>query len=139
MGMSRVFLMAKLTFSGGAELDRALRDLGEKVAGRLGENAVRAGARVIAARAKDHVPVKTGELKRSIRAFQETERRAGARTAYAGSRLFYARFVEFGTVHVAANSFLRKAADDNAQAVVDKVIENLGAGIERETLKRGGG
>jgi hypothetical protein len=39
----------KLTMTGGPELERALRELGGQVAGRLGQNAVNAGARAIAA------------------------------------------------------------------------------------------
>ena len=35
-------MAAKVTFSGGAELERALRDLGARVAGSVGANAVRA-------------------------------------------------------------------------------------------------
>jgi hypothetical protein len=42
-------MTARLTLSGGKELEAALRELGTSIAGRLGNNAVRAGARVIAA------------------------------------------------------------------------------------------
>lgn len=126
----------QLRLTGGPELERALGDLGSKVAGRLGENAVRAGARVVAKRAKQIAPVgETGELKRSIRAFQDTERRAGERTAYAGTRLFYGRFLEFGTRFIPARSFLRAALDESGQEVNTKMAENLSRGIERETAK----
>lgn len=124
-----------LKMFGGPELERALKELGGQIAGRLGENAVRAGARVIATEARARAPVNTGKLKRSIRAFQDTERRGGERTAYAGSRLFYARFIEFGTRFIAARSFLRDALDTAGQKAVDKMVENLRGGIERETAK----
>lgn len=130
--------MAELKFSGGPALEAALRDLGSEIAGRLGSNAVRAGARVIAASARSKAPVLTGALKNSIRVFEDQDvRRAGGaeRTAYAGTRVFYAKFVEFGTVHVPARSFLRAASDESAQQAVDKLADNLGAGIERETAK----
>lgn len=127
-----------LKFSGGPELERALKDLGSEVAGRLGTNAVRAGARVIAASARTKAPVATGNLKKSIRVFDDVEvKRAGGseRTAYAGTRIFYARFVEFGTRFVPARSFLRSALDESAQESVDKLADNLANGIERETAK----
>jgi HK97 gp10 family phage protein len=127
-----------LKFSGGPELERALRELGSEVAGRLGTNAVRAGARVIAAAARSKAPVRTGTLKKSIRVFDDMEaKRAGGaiRTAYAGTRVFYGRLVEFGTQFIPAQSFLRAALDESAQQAVDKMADNLAAGIERETAK----
>jgi hypothetical protein len=41
-----------MTFSGGKELEAFLKDLGGQISGRLGQNAVNAGARVIAAKAR---------------------------------------------------------------------------------------
>jgi hypothetical protein len=46
----------RLTFSGGKELEAALRDLGGKIAGRLGD-VTRAGARVIARSPRDRLAV----------------------------------------------------------------------------------
>ena len=131
-------MRGELKFSGGPELERALRELGGEIAGRLGLNAVRAGARVIAARARQIVPVRTGALKKSIRTFDDRElnrQKARERVAYAGTRAFYAGLVEFGTAHSAAQPFLRPAADTAAQRAVDQLKDNLGRGIERETAK----
>ena len=130
-------MTAKLTMTGGPQLEAALRDLGGKIAGRLGENAVRAGARVIANKARKTAAFhdRTGTLRKSIRVLREIDRRAGERTAYAGTRVYYANFLEFGTSRMAAKPFLRPAADEGAQEAVDKLAANLGAGIERETAK----
>lgn len=126
----------KLTLTGGPELDAALHELGGKIAGRLGTNAVRAGARVIANVAKARAPRGTGALKKSIRMFDERDDRFGTtRTAYAGTRLFYGYWVEFGTAHSPARSFLRSASDEAAQDALNKLVDNLGSGIERETAK----
>jgi HK97 gp10 family phage protein len=125
-----------LKMTGGPELEVALKELGGKTAGRLGTNAVRAGARVIVNAAKAKVPVRTGALKKSLRTFDELSQRGGTeRTAYAGTRLFYGYLVEFGTSRAPARSFLRAAGDDAAQDAIDKMKENLAAGIERETAK----
>jgi HK97 gp10 family phage protein len=122
--------------SGGKELNAALKDLGNKVAGRLGSNAVRAGARVIANEAKARAPVLTGALRKSIRVFTAPRRESGTvRTAFVGSDVYYSRFVEFGSAHQPAQSFLRAAADVAAQAAVDKIAENLSSGIEREVQR----
>jgi HK97 gp10 family phage protein len=127
--------MAKIELRGGPELNRALEELGNTIARRLGKNAVRAGARVIANGAKARAPVgKTGKLKKSIRVFDGPDR-GTERSAYAGSRLFYAYWVEHGTAHSPARSFLRASADEGAQDAVDRMTENLAYGIERETQK----
>lgn len=131
-------MASSLTLKGGRELERALRDLSDKAAGRLGINATRAGSRVIVNSAKNKVPVRTGALRESLRVFDDNELNRSSRSqraAGAGTRLFYGRFVEFGTAHVPARSFLRAAQDESAQAALDKLAENLGAGIERETAK----
>jgi HK97 gp10 family phage protein len=130
--------MAKteIKMTGGPELERALRELGGNIAGRLGGNAVRAGARVIANEAKQRVPVRTGALRKSIRVFTERADRGGTvRQAWVGTRLFYSWFVEFGTSKQPPQPFLRPARDEGAQKAVDKIVENLSAGIERETQK----
>jgi HK97 gp10 family phage protein len=129
----------KLTFSGGPELEAALRDLGEKVAGRLGENAVRAGVRVIATRARQNGRWvdRTGTLRASIKVLRQLDRGAGTRTAYAGSNDFRAKFFEFGTVHMAARPFLRPALDQGGQEAVDKLASNLSSGVSRELARYG--
>jgi HK97 gp10 family phage protein len=131
------FMRSDLKFSGGPELERALRELGNEVAGRLGLNAVRAGARVIAADAKRHAPRRTGEYAKSIRTFDDRQLnrlKGRERTAYAGTRDFRGVFLEFGTVKMAARPHFRPAIDSPQQAI-DKMKENLGRGIERETAK----
>lgn len=131
-------MRAQIKFTGGAELARALKGLGSEVAGRLGSNAVRVGARTMAKAAKDKAPVRTGALRDSIRDFSDPDvnRRGGReRTAWVGSRLFYAYWVEYGTAHTPARSFLRSAFDTNNQETFDKMVQNLGQGIEREAAK----
>jgi HK97 gp10 family phage protein len=132
---------AELTFKGRAELEAALRDLGGKIATRLSENAVRAGIRVIAGRARSSArwTDRTGKLRASIRVLKDMDRPAGSRTAYAGSRDFRAIFFEFGTVKMAARPFMRPAIDEGGPAAVDKMVQNLAGGIERETAKHGKG
>lgn len=129
--------MMKIT--GADKLERALRELGTEVAGRLGTNAVRAGARVIARDAKRRAPVgETGDLKKSVKVPKQVDRTANSRVAYAGSKLFYSRFVEFGTSRAPAKPFLRPAMDEQAQAAVQKMLDNLGAGINKVIVKNGG-
>jgi HK97 gp10 family phage protein len=129
--------MTKLTFTGGPELERALRELGGQIAGRLGTNAVRAGGRVIVAEARRRVPVKSGALRKSIRVFSRTKRSGSTVEATAGTDLYYGKFVEHGTALVAARAFLRPAVDEGGQAAIDAIGDNLRVGIEREAAKLG--
>jgi Bacteriophage HK97-gp10, putative tail-component len=79
-------MTARFTFSGGKELEAALREIGSAAAGRLGVNATKAGARVIAAAARARVPVDEGVLKKSITVVGDDDlRRSGGstRAAYA--------------------------------------------------------
>lgn len=79
-------MAVKVTFSGGREIEAKLRDLGSKVAGRLGVNATKAGARVIAAAARRRAPFVTRRLKKGITVVGDDDlRRQGGstRAAYA--------------------------------------------------------
>lgn len=130
-----------IVFTGGPELDSALKALGSEVAGKLGAESVLAGAEVIAKYAEDRAPERPGggALKRSIRVAQEKKLVRGERTAYIAATVFYARFVEYGTVRATAKPFMRPALDTGGQGAVDEVVEVLSEGIARETSKYGGG
>jgi HK97 gp10 family phage protein len=144
-------MTAKFTMTGGKELEEALKELGNQIAGRLGNNAVRAGARVIAAEARARAPVATGALRKSIKVVGDAEeRRLGGttRTAYVVARAPHAHLVEKGTLPrrqasgrytgaAPAKAYLRPSLDTQGQAAVDKMGQNLGAGIEREAAKLG--
>jgi HK97 gp10 family phage protein len=128
----------KVTFTGQRELEKALRDLNQAMSRILARNAVLAGAEVIASAAKSRAPLgEDGLLKRSIQTFEDrTENSSGTkRTAYAGTRLYYAYWVEYGTVHMSAKPFLRPAIDENFSEISNKMGENLANGFERELSK----
>lgn len=127
----------KFTIRGGKELESALSELGGAVASRLGDNAVRAGARVLEKAVKDAAPVRTGALRDSIRVTSDPrQKRSGEALALVVSDVWYARLVEFGTVRASARSFMRKAGDEAGADVLDRTTENLWRGIERELAKR---
>lgn len=83
-----------------------------------------AGAERVAARARELVPVRTGTLRASI----------GVRTASAGAGVQveatapYAAYVEFGTIHMAAEPYLQPA--------VDEVTPALGVSLESRLVGR---
>lgn len=133
-------MVGKVTFEiqGAKEMEALLKDLGPKVATRLGDKALRAAARPIIKEAKRLVPVRTGQLKRSIVAAKgnnkQTEREVLIGFKPPVSRR--AHFTEFGTSHSAAHPFIRPAMDARAQDALNAMVDALATGIEREEWKR---
>jgi len=118
------------------ELQVKLRTMPTRIANQLQRTAVRKAAHVVANKAKELVPVKTGALRKSIKvkALKRSRRnrgRVGARVV-TGKDLFkgdtyYGGMVEFGTKRMRARPFLRSAA----QYTQDEV-----SGVFRAALKR---
>jgi HK97 gp10 family phage protein len=131
-------MTASLKFSGGPQLEAASRIWAARLPGAWAPIPyVLARALSLPRRAAECLCARVSS--RAASALPKIGRSAflvdGNATAYAGTKLFYANFVEFGTAHASANPFLRPVADEAAQEAVDKLAENLGAGIVRETAK----
>ena len=133
-------MVGRVTFeiTGAKEMEALLKDLGPKVATRLGDKALRAAAKPIIQEAKRLVPVRTGQLKRSIVAARgrnkQTEREVLIGFKPPVSRR--AHFTEFGTRHSAAHPFIRPAMDARAQDALNAMVDTLAEGIEKEEWKR---
>lgn len=82
------------------------------------------GAATVEGRAKARAPVDTGRLRDSIHTARDAD---GAELV--GTEVEYARFVEFGTVNMAAEPFLRPAAAGAAGEVTQAVADVLAKGI----------
>lgn len=84
---------------GGKELAKALAELPVKIERNIMRAALRAGAAVIAAEARNNVPVDSAELKSTIRTSSNSKRGMVEANAVVGRRKkgWYATFVEFGT------------------------------------------
>lgn len=126
----------KLTFTGGRELEKTLKDLGGKIASRLGDNAVRAGVRVVQKAAKSNAPVETGRLRNSLKVKAPRNKSSGVAVAEVVTGVFYAHMLEYGTVKMSPKPFMRPALDESAQAAIDKMADNLRTGIDRELKKQ---
>ena len=88
----------ELHVSGLSELDKLLKELPAKIEGNIMRGAMRAGAKVFADRAKQMVPVKSGQLRDSIKVSTRSKRgRVSATVRAGGKKAFYAHMVEFGT------------------------------------------
>ena len=135
-------MVGKVEFSikGAKEMEALLKKLGPVVASKIGDQALRAGAKVIVAEAKRLVPVRTGKLRDSIAIKVESKRKFGvpARLVLIGFERptsFRAHFVEFGTSHSAAKPFMRPAMDAKAGEALEEMGRVLARGLAREAAK----
>lgn len=134
---------------GMARLRRALDGLAEDVRREVAEEALSAGAQVVAEAARQRVPVRTGRLRDSIEWVYAVEDGVpaarvgpGARTRASRREGFWGRFVELGTVERQTRGgvprgrgpsrpFLRPALEESRDAVIGLVRERLREAIER--------
>lgn len=148
--------MADVHVKGLEDLQKFLDELPAKVEKNIIRSALRAGAKLIQQQAVANVPVKSGELRNSLKI--STRARVGRVTASVKTKLFYARFVEFGTHahNIAAKTgwlsfggifaksvqhpgarphpFLRPALDATASAAVVAVGEQVKKRLTKEGL-----
>lgn len=119
------------------ELERKLLGMSPKLAKNGLRSAVAAGSRVIMAEAKKNVPVDTGTLRRAIFMKQIREASSNSKQTYfvgvrkgKGERKknrdgWYFHFVEFGTVKMPAQPFLRPAFEAKKTDAVEVIKRRL--------------
>lgn len=158
-------MVSGVTFHGGRQLERALLELSQKEAKKVGRRAVRVAAKPILDDAKANVPVDKGRLKRALQLRVDTLRgnrsvmsalinikfrgdyrptkTARARYSYQiGSEpKVYGYMVEFGLGPHAPvpQPFLRPAWDaQGGQTALNRLGKELGEGLERAARQLGG-
>jgi HK97 gp10 family phage protein len=124
---------------GAKEMENLLRQLGPNVASRVGDQALRAGAKPIVDEAKRLVRVRTGALRDSIVVLGEKRRKNdNERVVLIGFRPPVSRrahLEEFGTAKQRAHPFIRPALDSRAGDALDEMGKVLARGITREAVK----
>lgn len=131
----------KMVMTGVKALDRVLRKLPKKIRGRVLQNAVAAGGRVIRDAAKRIVVVDTGGLRDSIAARKPRglKRSSGVvRVGPTWPQGAHGHLVEFGTEHMRAQPWLRPAWDSEKGVALDKIGVSLGRAVERAAVKLAG-
>lgn len=146
----------RVKVTGLVELGRRMRELSDDIQKKVSYQAVAAGARVIKANAISRAPisdqphqlgakkgqvVQPGNLRRNIiikripqgQSEHDAEYIVGVRhgKGVAPHDAFYFRFVEFGTVNMPAQPFLRPAFDSQKQVAVNKMKDILRKRIEK--------
>lgn len=131
--------MTKFEIKGARQMDRLLKELGPKTASRVGDQALRAGARVIVKEAKRLVPVDTGELRDSItvvtpRRRKDTDTRE-VQIGFKPPASRRAHLTEYGTSKDPGSPFMRPAMDAKAEETLEAIGKTLARGITREAEK----
>ncbi|WP_145590211.1 HK97-gp10 family putative phage morphogenesis protein [Yersinia aleksiciae] len=143
-----------LDFSGMLDLDKELELLSKAESRTVLRQAVRAGAAVIQAEARNRAAERTGKLKRNIIIANgkgdATQASAGIRVrganpsgtnsdntkkAVSRSNSFYWRFIELGTSKLPATPFIRPAFDSNADAAAQVTIDRAIQAIDEVLAK----
>jgi HK97 gp10 family phage protein len=124
----------KFKINGGKQLESRLMELGPRVAQSGGDRALSAAARMIVREAKALVPVRTGDLKRSITYTRSGKGRgSNERLVLVGFRPPVSRrahFTEYGTARSAAKPFMRPVLDARAQDALNIMAEVLAMFLE---------
>jgi len=125
----------QISVTGGAEIARKLERLAGRTSGQILENAVVAGALLVANDAKQRAPYKTGNLRRSIHVggyatedlgdgtdIGGNKNSAHSAEVQVGTNVVYAAAQEYGTSRgVPAHPYLRPAFDENKEAVAEEI------------------
>jgi len=145
-----------ISITGLADLEKRLQELPDKLARNVLRGAVRAGAVVIQKEARSMAPVSAeahylgkgskrveiqpGSLKRGIKVRMAPRK---SRTSpieywvYISKKLWYWKFLEFGTSKMAGSPFMRPAFESMRESAVERLREYLAARIDKEAAKRG--
>ena len=120
------------------EVLRAFHALSNNAQRAVIRDSLRSAARVVVAKAKQRVPVKTGLLRRSIT--QTVSVGGGKAEALVGYRkkAFYGGWVELGNSRMGAQPFLRPALDESHTEIEAAFIAALNRTITGQTARAAG-
>lgn len=130
----------RVVLHGVAELKAALAEVGTAVATKLGKQADRDAANLMAAAMKETAPYSNDTPgKASDKPHLRDEIKVRLRPSYSPTTIvyrittgkaFWGAFLEFGTVKYAAHPWMRSAFDSTVHAAIDLQIAVLREGIE---------
>lgn len=143
-----------ISITGLADLEKRLLDFPDKIARNILAGAIRAGAVVIQNEARQIVPVSSeahylgkgskrveitpGSLKKGIKvrlAPRKSRTMPITYWVYVSKKLYYWKFVEFGTAKMSATPFMRPSFESKKAEAVERIKEYLSARIDKEASK----
>lgn len=130
-----------VTVNGIAALQRKLRRLPIELQEKHNQDATRAGAEVVAERARDGVVKDSGDLAQTIKTRKKNTKNRFLKAAVVrpvktkGIDPYYWRFVEFGTIKMSAKPFLRPAFDARTTQAIRAYRDKMRSGLKQEAKK----
>lgn len=129
-------MAAGISLSGEKELLNMLKELAPKEMKKAVRQASRATAKAVLDDAKSAAPVDTGLLESSLTVRTATKigrnriaHRVITKDVFGGQKAFYAHFVEFGTVNMEADPFMRPALWGNEDEMKRVFTQELRAAV----------
>ena len=122
---------AKVEIRGLRELERKLKQLEASVRKAIISEALAGAAEIVREEASRRAPKRTGTLARSITVGPVKVEKDGASVDVGPSKEgWYGRFVETGTIKMAAKPYLRPAADENRERVQAEFVQAVRQAIQ---------
>ena len=121
-----------------AALEKRLNEVANKVAKKALRGAVRKAMKPVRDEARDNAPEDSGLLEENFALLTRVRMseviakigiRGGAREN--DTTPFYFRFQELGTKNIQARPFLRPALENNAQEILDTVVDELKKALDK--------
>ncbi|WP_026486811.1 HK97-gp10 family putative phage morphogenesis protein [Caldanaerobius polysaccharolyticus] len=119
-----------IKFEGMDELLRKVEELGKK-GSRIENTALKTAGEYLAEEMKKEAPVRTGELRDSIKA-SNAKTKQGQKYVEVGpdeTTNWRAKFIEFGTVKMKANPFMSRAYEKNKDKIQEIIAQKLKEGL----------
>ncbi|MDU7250842.1 MAG: HK97 gp10 family phage protein [Clostridium sp.] len=125
--------MASMELNGLDELIRKVQDMG-KAGVRVENAALKKAGELIVEEAKNNVPVKTEKLKKGLKV-SGVRKKGGNKFVLAGiqkgdnSKIFYGKFLEFGTSKMKAQPFMGPAYESKKEEAKEIIKDELKKGL----------
>jgi HK97 gp10 family phage protein len=126
--------MDNIELSGVDEILNKLQKIGVNVS-RLENQALRNAAEPVLEDAKANAPIRTGKLKEGLK-ISGVKNRDGTKYVLVGidksdnSKIFYGKFIEFGTSKMSPRPFLEPAYDKNKKEILERIKSTLKEGLK---------
>ncbi|AUN10435.1 hypothetical protein RSJ21_09410 [Clostridium botulinum] len=125
--------MASMELDGMDNLIRKVEDMG-KAGTRIENKALKKAGELIVEEAKNNVPVKTEKLKKGLKV-SGVRKKGGNKFVLAGiqkgdnSKIFYGKFLEFGTSKMKARPFMGPAYESKKNEAKEVIKDELRRGL----------
>lgn len=125
--------MASMELDGMDNLIRKIEDMG-KAGVRVENAALKKAGQIIVDEAKNNVPVKTEKLKKGLKV-SGVRKKGGNKFVLAGiqkgdnSKIFYGKFLEFGTSKMKAQPFMGPAYESKKEEAKEIIKDELRKGL----------